>query len=294
MDKLSSMGVFVKVAEANSFKNAANQMGISYSVATRSIANLEKHLGVKLLERTTQSVALTSAGSIYLDQCKNLLGLMDSIESDIAQVDSQIEGVIKLGLLKYYSSKIIAPVLTGFVKDHPRVRLDVSDFDAYSKTIGLESDLVIITSDDNRKIRGAQLLGNLPMTLVASPDYITARGQPKQLEDLNTHDCLNLSSHLNRAAWYFIENNTLTEFSINPHLTSFDCDILLEAVLGGLGIACIPKNLAQTHLDAARLVPVLPHLALNPLSIYMLHSSLKPLTHKTQTLINYLVQQFND
>ncbi len=101
MDKLSSMGVFVKVAEANSFKNAANQMGISYSVATRSIANLEKHLGVKLLERTTQSVALTSAGSIYLDQCKNLLGMMDSLESDIAQVDSQIEGVIKLGLLKY-------------------------------------------------------------------------------------------------------------------------------------------------------------------------------------------------
>jgi DNA-binding transcriptional LysR family regulator len=105
---------------------------------------------------------------------------------------------------------------------------------------------------------------------------------------------LNLSSHLNRAAWYFIENNTLTEFSINPHLTSHDCDILLEAVLGGLGIACIPKNLAQAHLDAARLVTVLPHLVLNPLSIYMLHSSHKPLTHKTQTLIDYLSQQFND
>ena len=293
MDKLSSMGVFVKVAEANSFKNAANQMGISYSVATRSIARLEKHLGVKLLERTTQSVALTGVGSIYLDRCRNLLGLMDSIESDIVQVDSHIEGVIKLGLLKYYSSKIMAPLLTGFVKDHPRIRLDISDFDTYSKTIGIESDLVILTSDENKRIRGAQLLTNLPMALVASPDYIAMRGQPKQLEELSAHACLNLSSHLNRPAWYFIENNTLTEFVINPYLTSHDYNILLEAVLGGLGIACIPQNLAQPHLASERLVPVLPQLALNPLSIYMLHSSHKPVTNKTKTLINYLAQQFN-
>ena len=293
MDKLSSMGVFVKVAEANSFKNAANQLGISYSVVTRSIANLEKHLGVKLLERTTQSVALTNAGSIYLDKCRNLLGLMDSIESDIAQVELEIEGVIKIGLLKYYSSKVIAPLLTGFVKNHTRIRLEIVDFDSYSKTIGIESDLVVLTSDDNRRIRGAQLLGNLPMTLVASPDYITKRGQPKELEELTTHACLNLSSHLNRPAWYFLENNHLTEYAINPYLTSHDCDILLEAVLGGLGIACIPQNLAQPYLDSSRLVQVLTEFKLNPLSIYMLHSAHKSVNKKTQTLIDYLKLKFN-
>jgi DNA-binding transcriptional LysR family regulator len=293
MDKLSSMGVFVKVAEANSFKNAANQMGISYSVVTRSIANLEKHLGVKLLERTTQSVALTNAGSIYLDKCRNLLGLMDSIESDIAQVELEIEGVIKIGLLKYYSSKVIAPLLTGFVKNHTRIRLEIVDFDSYSKTIGIESDLVVLTSDDNRRIRGAQLLGNLPMTLVASPDYVTKRGQPKELEELTTHACLNLSSHLNRPAWYFLENNHLTEYAINPYLTSHDCDILLEAVLGGLGIACIPQNLAQPYLDSSRLVQLLTEFKLNPLSIYMLHSAHKSVNKKTQTLIDYLKLKFN-
>jgi DNA-binding transcriptional LysR family regulator len=293
MDKLSSMGVFVKVAEANSFKNAANQMGISYSVVTRSIANLEKHLGVKLLERTTQSVALTNAGSIYLDKCRNLLGLMDSIESDIAQVELEIEGVIKIGLLKYYSSKVIAPLLTGFVKNHTRIRLEIVDFDSYSKTIGIKSDLVVLTSDDNRRIRGAQLLGNLPMTLVASPDYVTKRGQPKELEELTTHACLNLSSHLNRPAWYFLENNHLTEYAINPYLTSHDCDILLEAVLGGLGIACIPQNLAQPYLDSSRLVQVLTEFKLNPLSIYMLHSAHKSVNKKTQTLIDYLKLKFN-
>jgi DNA-binding transcriptional LysR family regulator len=293
MDKLSSMGVFVKVAEANSFKNAANQMGISYSVVTRSIANLEKHLGVKLLERTTQSVALTNAGSIYLDKCRNLLGLMDSIESDIAQVELEIEGVIKIGLLKYYSSKVIAPLLTGFVKNHTRIRLEIVDFDSYSKTIGIESDLVVLTSDDNRRIRGAQLLGNLPMTLVASPDYITKRGQPKELEELTTHACLNLSSHLNRPAWYFLENNHLTEYAINPYLTSHDYDILLEALLGGLGIACIPQNLAQPYLDSSRLVQVLTEFKLNPLSIYMLHSAHKSVNKKTQTLIDYLKLKFN-
>ena len=287
------MGVFVKVAEANSFKNAANQMGISYSVVTRSIANLEKHLGVKLLERTTQSVALTNAGSIYLDKCRNLLGLMDSIESDIAQVELEIEGVIKIGLLKYYSSKVIAPLLTGFVKNHTRIRLEIVDFDSYSKTIGIESDLVVLTSDDNRRIRGAQLLGNLPMTLVASPDYVTKRGQPKELEELTTHACLNLSSHLNRPAWYFLENNHLTEYAINPYLTSHDCDILLEAVLGGLGIACIPQNLAQPYLDSSRLVQVLTEFKLNPLSIYMLHSAHKSVNKKTQTLIDYLKLKFN-
>jgi len=167
------------------------------------------------------------------------------------------------------------------------------DFDSYSKTIGIESDLVVLTSDDNRRIRGAQLLGNLPMTLVASPDYITKRGQPKELEELSTHACLNLSSHLNRPAWYFLENNHLTEYAINPYLTSHDCDILLEAVLGGLGIACIPQNLAQPYLDSSRLVQVLTEFKLNPLSIYMLHSAHKSVNKKTQTLIDYLKLKFN-
>ena len=107
MDKLSSISLFVKIAEMDSFKAAAIRMGISCSVATRSIAKLEAHLGVKLFERTTRQIELTHAGILYLDRCKRLIETIDSIESELVDADRGFEGIIEISLAKNHTGKIM-------------------------------------------------------------------------------------------------------------------------------------------------------------------------------------------
>jgi DNA-binding transcriptional LysR family regulator len=151
MDKLSSIGLFVKIAEMDSFKAAAIRMGISCSVATRSIAKLESNLGVKLFERTTRHIELTHAGTLYLDRCKNLIDTIDSIESEVLDAEHDFEGIIEISLAKNYTGKIITPFITNFVKTYAHVQLKLSDFEEHTKSDDLTFDLAIATSYKNSK-----------------------------------------------------------------------------------------------------------------------------------------------
>ena len=292
MDKLSSISLFVKIAEMDSFKEAAIRMGISFSVATRSIAKLENHLGVKLFERTTRHVELTHAGTLYLDRCKNLIDTIDSIESEILDAEHDFEGIIEISFSKNYTGKIITPFVTNFVKNYSHLQLKLSDFEEHTKSDDLTFDLAISTSYKNIKSKGVQLLGNVKPVLVASPEYLAKHRNLIKLDDLNEHRCLFLSSAPTRPSWFFAGSAGLIEYSFRPHLVAHDCDFLLSATLSGVGIACIPKEVADIYLESRQLVPVLPGYALQSLSVFAHVSTNKPTKKITKKLIEYLLDQF--
>jgi DNA-binding transcriptional LysR family regulator len=292
MDKLSSIGLFVKIAEMDSFKAAAIRMGISCSVATRSIAKLEAHLGVKLFERTTRQIELTHAGILYLDRCKRLIETIDSIESELVDADRGFEGIIEISLAKNHTGKIITPFITNFVKNYAHVQLKLSDFEEHTKSDDLTFDLAIATSYKNSKSKGVQFLGSVTPVLVASPEYLAKHRNLVKIDDLNEHRCLYLSSAPTRPSWFFAGSAGIIEYSFRPHLIAHDCDFLLSASLSGLGIACIPKEVANIYLESRQLVPVLPGYVLQPLSIFAHVSTNKPPKKITKKLIEFLFEQF--
>jgi DNA-binding transcriptional LysR family regulator len=292
MDKLSSIGLFVKIAEMDSFKEAAIRMGISCSVATRSIAKLETNLGVKLFDRTTRHIELTHAGTLYLDRCKNLIDTIDSIESEVLDAEHDFEGIIELSLAKNYTGKIITPFITNFVKNYAHVQLKLSDFEEYTKSDDLTFDLAISTSYKYIKTKGAQFLGSVKPILVASPEYLAKHRNFIKLDDLNEHRCLYLSSAPIRPSWFFAGSAGIIEYSFRPHLIAHDCDFLLSATLSGVGIACVPSEVANIYLEARQLVPVLPGYALQPLSVFAHVSTNKPTKKITKKLIEFLFDQF--
>jgi|GEM_PF-3118199 len=292
MDKLSSIGLFVKIAELDSFKAAAIRMGISCSVATRSIAKLETNLGVKLFERTTRHIELTHAGTLYLDRCKDLIDTIDSIESEVLDAEHDFEGIIEISLAKNYTGKIITPFITNFVKNHAHIQLKLSDFEEHTKSDDLTFDLAIATSYKNSKSKGVQFLGSVKPVLVASPEYLAKHRNLVKINDLNEHRCLYLSSAPTRPSWFFAGSAGIIEYSFRPHLIAHDCDFLLSATLSGVGIACVPKEVANIYLESRQLVPVLSGYALQPLSVFAHVSTNKPTKKITKKLIEFLFDQF--
>lgn len=293
MDKIASMGAFIKVAESNSFSLAAHQLGVGSSSVTRSISGLERRLGVKLLERTTRKISLTPAGEVYLECCKNVLGMIESTESDIAGRSLELSGMIQVGVSTLHGSSIFGPLLTRFAKLHPRITLDIVSFDAYSLPTSAELDMVLMVSSGRKTPVDSVSLGTLPMTMVASPEYLAAWPRPMVIDDLSRHRCLNLSPEPKRPVWQFSIGGEMVDCPINPCMYTRNGDSLLAAALEGLGLACLPANLVELHLQSGKLERVLVDHPLAPLDLSMRLSSAKLQSHRTRSLAEFLVQGFS-
>lgn len=293
MDKIASMGAFIKVAESNSFSLAAHQLGVGSSSVTRSISALERRLGVKLLERTTRKISLTPAGEVYLECCKNVLGMIESAESDIAGRSLELSGMIRAGVSTLHGNSIFGPALTRFAKLNPRITLDIVSFDAYSLATPAELDMVLMVSSGRKRPADSVPLGTLPMTMVAAPEYLAAWPRPLVIADLGRHRCLNLSPEPKRPVWQFSIGGEMVDCPINPCMYTRNGDSLMAAVLEGLGLACLPGKLVAPHLQAGKLERVLAEYPLVPLELSMQLSSTKLLSHRTRSLAEFLTKAFS-
>ena len=148
MDRLEAMHLFVRVAELGSFSAVALQLGVARSVVTRQIAALEAHLGIKLMVRSTRRLALTSAGSSYLEKCRVILNLVDTAESEVAAERLEPRGHVRLSLPMSFGVTHLGPLLLEFSQRYPEVSLEMDFSDRSVNLIGEAFDLTIrITSN---------------------------------------------------------------------------------------------------------------------------------------------------
>lgn len=292
MDKLSSMQAFVKVAEANSFSRAASQLGVGCAAVTRSISGLERQLGVRLMERTTRRISLTPAGAAYLECCRNVLAMIEAIESDLAGEALELTGTIRIALSNLHGNHIFGPLLVQFAKLHPGIRFEIRHVDAFSDAVAAEVDIALLVGDERRKAAESVSLGMIGMQLVAAPDYLVQHGWPGHPSELAAHRCLNLSPLPDRPIWRFIEQGVETDYPINPCLNTRSGEGLLEAALSGMGLASLPAEAAAPHLRSGRLEPVLQAFPMAPIEAALAVSSGRLITHRTKALSSFIAGQF--
>jgi DNA-binding transcriptional LysR family regulator len=143
MDRLDAMHLFVRVAETGSFSGVAQQLGVARSVVTRQIAALEAHLGVKLMARSTRRLALTAAGTTYLEKCRVILNLVEVAEADVAEERATPRGRIRVSVPLSFGLKRLAPLLLDFLRRYPEVGLDMDYSDRRANLIEEGIDLSI-------------------------------------------------------------------------------------------------------------------------------------------------------
>lgn len=295
MDRLSSLRAFQKVIEEGGFAAAARALDQSPAVVTRLVADLEEHLGTRLLHRTTRRVSLTEAGEAYLDRIRQVLIDLDEAGELVSSQTRELAGVLRVLAPPVLATHVLAPLVSGFRQTYPKIRLDIEvashrepPIEAYDITLlgtstGFDANVIA------RKVIASEAI------LLASPDYLKRRGQPQRPEDLARHDCLRLKPSVGRSrVWRLLnaaDGDRPTEVEVEPVLWANHTDTLMHAALDGAGITATTLELAAPMLASGRLVRVLSPWITDRLNLYAALPSRKFMPRRTQVFLDYLVAQ---
>ena len=290
MDRLSAMGLFVRVAELGSFAAVAHQAGVAPSVVTRQIAALERHLGIKLLERSTRRLRLTSAGTAYLERCRVILNLVDAAETGVAEERQTARGHVRVSMPIAFGMKRVAPHLLEFARANPEVSLDMDYTDRRQNLIEEGIDLSIRVTRNLAAGDVARRLGTVRMKLVASPDYLARHGRPRAPRELAHHEFLGYTLARAGTVQFLVDGQSL-DVPFASRVSANNGEVLTEAAAQGLGITLQPDFIVEDFVRAGRVEEVLPDFALPELGIYAMLPSNRQVPHRVRVLMDFLAER---
>lgn len=287
MDKLNAIKIFCKVVESQSFTKAAEQNHISLPMASKLVAQLEEHLNVRLLQRTTRKITPTEAGLFYYQRCLPILAELLETENCIHDLTSHLQGKLNISVPLDFGYRFIAPHLSNFIKQYPNLQLQLDFTDRRVDLIAEGYDLVLRIGQLQDSSIIAKKIGILQHIIVASPHYLATYGTPQTTLDLQQHRCL---TYENQAIWHFNENGRNAKFKPYSNVMSNNGYALVQMAKAGLGIILIPKFLVKDELDSGDLVAFLDHSKQTPLDINLLYPNRRYLSPKVKVAIQFFEQ----
>ncbi|WP_260928143.1 LysR family transcriptional regulator [Novosphingobium sp. 9] len=292
MDRLTTMTTFLKVVKYANFTMAADDLAISRTLVSRHVADLEAHLGIKLLNRTTRLVTPTEAGLRYSALCERVLGEIRNGEEQLAAIRDEIEGEISIQCPIWIGSFGISLATAEFAQLHPGVNIRIyfeepsashpHEFLAQGYDLCIQPNILRDSSIMVKKI------GAIEHVLVAAPGYYDEREKPESVAQLAGHSCL---AKLGEVAWSF-ENGERVTLPQPPRYTSNSVFALREAATSGLGIAMLPKGIVRQELEKGGLIEVLPELPVARRPLYIAFAPGGDAPRKSRALIHFLADWF--
>jgi len=293
MDRLGAMQVFVRVAELGSFAAVAQQLGVARSVVTRQVAALEEHLGVRLMERSTRRLTLTSAGAAYLEKCRVILNLVETAETGVAEQRQLARGNIRVSLPLSYGLARMVPLLLDFARAHPEVSLAMDYTDRRVNLIEEGIDLAIRITGKLPPTAVARRMGTIHMFTVASPDYLARYGRPRHPSELAQHECLGYTGSGAQPSWTYRVDDAWVPFTVSARINASNGEALTEAAAQGFGITIQPDFIVDPYLASGRVVRVLEAFAMPELGIYAMLPSNRQVPHRVRVLMDFLGEHLN-
>src|SRR6267154_3971659 len=237
--EFAELKAFAAVVDRTSFARAADHLGLSASALSQTIRQLEARLGVRLLNRTTRSVAPTSAGARLYERIMPMMREMDAAVAEAVEATGRTAGTLRINTLGMAAQKLIAPRLGRFHRAYPQVVLDIVIDEGLSDIVVGRFDAGIRVGERLEKdMIAVRLTPDVEMTAVASPDYLTHHGEPKTPADLHSHVCINWRFPGSGAIyrWGFEKKGEKLEIAVEGALISNHQEIVVEGALQGLGI----------------------------------------------------------
>lgn len=259
-ENVNDLLAFIAVARERSFTRAAAKLGVSQSALSHTIRKLEERLGLRLLTRTTRSVAPTEAGERLL---RTAAPRFDEIEADIAALSEFREkpaGNIRITTGEHAAGAILWPALATLLPDYPDVRVEITIDHGLTDIVAERYDAGVRLGEQVAKDMVAVRIGpDMRMAVVGAPSYFTRRAQPKTPQDLIAHDCINLRLPTSGGlyAWELERGKRQLKVRVEGQLVFNNIALRLNAALAGFGLACIPEDQVQEHLADGRLIRVL-------------------------------------
>jgi len=291
---LNDIAMFVQVVRSGSFAEAARRLGMPPNTVSRRIQQLEVNLGTRLLQRSTRKLTLTSAGQDFHERCAGAVDGLLEAGQELMTGSGEPSGLVRVAAPADFFDFFEMEWVTEFLAAHPRVRLDFVLSDAKADLIAEQIDVAFRGGSlrDSGYV-GRQILDPRSVGMVASPAYIAARGSPRTLQDLLSHDCVISAHPSGHATWRMVGPKGEEEVQVAGRFSANTAQALRKAAVAGLGIALLPPVMARLDVQAGVLVPVLPHYQPNGYGMNVLYPSRRHLPLAVTAFIGLVIQKMN-
>lgn len=294
MDRLQSMRVFSKVVEQGSFARAAQVMELSNAVVTRHVADLENHLGTRLLNRTTRKLSLTETGQAYLERVNRILADIDDADAIATSQSKKPTGTLRIYSQLSFGKQRLAELLPIYASANPDVTLDVTLSERTIDLVEEGYDVGIFTG--LQKFDASMIsrqLGMAEVLLCASPGYIRQRGEPRVPEDVTAHDCLNFSNvDLLRNHWPIATDTEAVNIPIRSRMLSNNSELLRNCAAADMGLVVGPSYGMIDDIKNQRLVRLLDQYRLGQLPVMLVYPSRRQMSAKVRSFIDFITARF--
>jgi DNA-binding transcriptional LysR family regulator len=290
MDRIDAMQAFIAVADLGGFAPAARKLGLSPSGVTRVIAALEEHLGARLLQRTTRSVALTDAGARYLERVRRILADVEEAEASIKDERTRPSGRLVVSAPVGFGRLHVSPVMSEYLKRYAEVSGELRLADRMINLVEDGVDLAVRIGHLADSSLVARHVGEMRRIVVASPGYLKAHGEPKTPEAIASHQTIQFGGATASPDWRFVRDGNEVRFAPVPRLTTNSADAAIGYAVRGGGLTRVLAYQAADAIKAGRLKILLAKFEPAPLPIHIVYPTSRLLSAKVRTFIDLVVE----
>lgn len=290
MSTFMDMEIFARVVTAGSMSAAGREMGLSPAVVSKRLRRLEDRLGTRLLQRTTRQISLTEAGQGFYERVVAILGSIEEAESYVSRRSALARGTLRVSMPTSFGRMHVAPHLGPFLASNPDLTLSVDMTDEFVDIVGAGFDLAIRIAELSDSSLVARRLAPVHRVLCATPGYLHKHGTPKNVTDLQRHNCL-AATH--QDPWRLEGPDGVVTVRATGPIQTNSSEIVREACLAGLGIALRSTWDVGPELRSGKLHVVLPdYRASRSVGLYAVYPSRRFLPAKVRVFIDYLAQLY--
>jgi len=290
-NQFAKLSAFMAVADHGNFTKAAAFLGIATPSLSLAIRSLEQELGVRLLNRTTRSVALTEAGERLLSQLHPLMDAFDQAVDSIHALHDKPVGTLRFAVSRFAALTLVSPLITGFLAEYPGIDIEVAVDSSHTDLVGDRFDAGIrMGGRIERDMIAVRIGGDFRRSAAAAPDYLAKHPPITTPDDLSAHNCIRFRTDYDGSIrpWLFEKDGHHTEAAVHGSLVANDMNLVLDAMLDGLGVGYLPAEWIAQHIAEGRLVTVLEDWSPTISGFSLYYSSRRQIPAKLQAFIDFV------
>jgi DNA-binding transcriptional LysR family regulator len=290
--RLEDMALFARIVERGSLSGAARDLGLSKSLVSRRLGELEDRLGARLVNRTTRRLALTEIGREFHERARRVLQDAEEAEACAREASMEFGGRLRVAAPVSFGHLHLAAALAAFLAKNPKVEVDLELNDRFVDLVGEGYDLAIRSGvlEDSSLILRPIAPGRI--RLAAAPGYLARHGRPEAPADLARHSCLVYSNQPAGRTWRFWADGKWTTPTIRPQLLANNGDVLCRVAVEGLGIVALPDFILGPAIARGSLVALLPELRMPDQPVQAIYPGGRPAPQRLRRFVDFLAGYF--
>lgn len=291
LDRLHLIEVFVAVVDCQGFAGAARKLELSPPAITRAINELESHLGVRLLTRTTRVVRVTEAGAQYAEDCRIILAQMTEADESVGGMSAGLRGRLTITAPHMFGTVFVMPIVTEYLQLHPDVTANCWFLDRSVNMLEEGVDVAVRIGNLPDSSMQAIRVGSMRLVCCATPEYLAQRGTPQTPDELQAHVVIASTGVTSVSEWHMRDGEERRSIKLQPRMIATSSDSAAAAALTGFGLANVLYYKVAHHIREGRLRTVLDGYELAPFPVHVLHREGRHASRKARTFIDLAIER---